>query len=237
MKEVEELIAVFKKNGKPENLEGMQRYGIRFNKAYGCNIPLLRTLAKNYKKNHELALELWKTGVHEAMIMAFLIDDPAKVTLSQAERWLKDVKSWDICDGLCSNLLDKTSFAYEKALEWTDRKNEFEKRAGFVVMTAIAVHDKTVPDDVFIDFLKIIRKHSTDERNFVRKAVNWSLRAIGKRNRNLHEHAVKAAEQIRGIDSKTSRWIANDALREFKSETTLRILELRDRKKLNSKRR
>lgn len=231
MKEVEELIALFKKNGKPENLAGMQRYGIRFDKAYGCNIPFLRTIAKNYKKNHELALELWKTGIHEAMIMAFLIDDPKKVTAAQAERWLKDVKSWDICDGLCSNLLDKTSFAYEKGIEWTARKEEFQKRAGFVIITAMAVHDRKLPDDIFIDFLKIIYDNSTDERNFVKKAVNWSLRTIGKRNKNLHTYAVRAAEQIREIDSKTSKWIANDALREFKSETTERILEMRERKK------
>lgn len=229
MKETEEILSVLKKNGKKENLEGMARFGIRFDEAYGCNIPLLRNLAKSYRKNHELALELWKTGIHEARIMAFLIDDPAKVTETQAERWLKDVKSWDICDGLCSNLLDKTPFAYQKAVKWTKRDKEFEKRAGFVMMAVLAVHDKKQPDETFIEFLEIIFHNSTDERNFVKKAVNWALRQIGKRNRILHGYAIRTAEQIRKNVSKTSKWIANDALRELRNEKTMEVIMRREK--------
>ncbi len=229
MKEAEEILSVLEKNGKKENLEGMARFGIRFDKAYGCNIPLLRNLAKSYTKNHELALELWRTGIHEARIMAFLIDDPAKVTEAQAVRWLKDVKSWDICDGLCSNLLRKTPFAYEKAVEWTQRKKEFEKRAGFVMMAVLAVHDKKQPDETFIGFLKIIYDNCADERNFVKKAVNWALRQIGKRNRILLGYAVRTAEQILQNASKTSKWIANDALREFRSEKTKEVIMRREK--------
>lgn len=229
MKETEEILSVLKKNGKKENLEGMARFGIRFDEAYGCNIPLLRNLAKSYRKNHELALELWKTGIHEARIMAFLIDDPAKVTEAQAERWLKDVKSWDICDGLCSNLLDKTPFAYQKAVEWIKRDKEFEKRAGFVMMAVLAVHDKKQPDETFIEFLEIIFRNSTDERNFVKKAVNWALRQIGKRNRILQGYAVRTAEQILEKAGKTSKWIANDALRELRSEKTKEVIMRREK--------
>jgi 3-methyladenine DNA glycosylase AlkD len=230
MNELKEIISVFKKNGKKENLAGMQKYGIRFDKAYGCSMPVIRNLAKSYRKNHELALELWNTGIHDARILAFLIDDPDKVTIKQAESWLKDVKSWDICDGLCSNLLDKTSFAYKKAVEWSERKEEFQKRAGFVLMAVLPVHDKKQKDETFIDFLPIILEHCTDERNFVRKAVNWALRSIGKRNFRLNELAINTAEQMLSINSKTSKWIANDALRELKNETTKRMLMRREKR-------
>ncbi|MDD5362594.1 MAG: DNA alkylation repair protein [Ignavibacteria bacterium] len=232
MNEVEEILSVFEKNGKEENLKGMARYGIRFEKAFGCNIPLLRNLAKSYKNNHELALKLWKTRIHEARIMAFLIDDYEKVTIAQAENWLKDVKSWDICDGLCNNLLYKTPFAYKKAVEWTKRKDEFRKRAGFVMMAVLSVHDKKQKDETFTGFLEIISKHCDDDRNFVKKAVNWALRSIGKRNFVLNHLAIETAEQIRKNESKTSKWIANDALRELKNEKTMSVI-LRRENKLN----
>jgi len=225
--ELENILNQIKLNGNPANLKGMARYGIRFDEAYGCNIPFLRKLAKNYKGNHDLAMELWRTGLHEARIIAFLIDDPKKVTEPQAERWLKDVKSWDICDGLCSNLIRKTPFAYKKAFEWSSRKEEFQKRAGFVMMAVLAVHDKEADDEIFLEFLDRIEEESSDDRNFVKKAVNWALRQIGKRNRSLHKSAIKASGRIKLQDSKTARWIANDALREFKTETTQKILERR----------
>jgi 3-methyladenine DNA glycosylase AlkD len=225
--ELENILNQIKLNGNPANLKGMARYGIRFDEAYGCNIPFLRKLAKNYKGNHDLAMELWRTGLHEARIIAFLIDDPKKVTEPQAERWLKDVKSWDICDGLCSNLIRKTPFAYKKAFEWSSRKEEFQKRAGFVMMAVLAVHDKEADDEIFLEFLDRIEEESSDERNFVKKAVNWALRQIGKRNSKLHESAIKTAEKIKHQDSKSAGWIANDALREFKTETTQKILKRR----------
>ena len=227
MEIVEDILRLLKSNGNPANLAGMQRFGIRFDEAFGCSVPFMRSLAKKYRKDHRLALKLWKTGIHEARIMAFLIDDPAKVTVSQMERWLKDVKSWDICDGLCSNLFRKTPFALEKALEWTYRTGEFQKRAGFVMMAVMAVHDKTLRESDFKLFLQRIKSEAIDERNFVKKAVNWALRQIGKRDYFLHELAKETALKIRNIDSKSARWIASDALREFQSQTTRKVLEKR----------
>lgn len=229
MEEVKQILERIKKNGNPANLAGMQRYGIRFEEAFGCNIPFLRKLAKEYRNQHTLAMELWKTGIHEARIMSFLIDEPMKVTEGQMEMQLKDIHSWDICDGLCSNLFRKTEFAYKKAIEWSHRKAEFEKRAGFVMMAVMAVHDKKMWDDDFKEFLERIKEESTDERNFVRKAVNWALRQIGKRNYELNRRAIEYAKEIKEMDSKSARWIASDALREFESETTRKVLERRNK--------
>ena len=230
MNDLKDILKLIKSNGNPANLAGMKRYGIRFDEAFGCNIPFLRKLAGQYRNNHELALELWSTGIHEAKIMAFLIDDPSKVTNRQMDKWLKEVKSWDICDGLCSNLLRKTEFAHEKALEWSYRKEEFEKRAGFVMMAVMAVHDKSLTTRDFDLFLKRIKEESTDERNFVKKAVNWALRQIGKRNYELYEKAKTCAKEIKMLDSKSARWVACDALREFSNETTMKVLERRTSK-------
>jgi 3-methyladenine DNA glycosylase AlkD len=225
--DIDFILNQIKENGNPANLEGMARFGIRFDEAFGCNVPFMRKLARNYWGNHDLSLKLWKTGIHEARIIAFLIDDPKKVTESQAESWIKDIKSWDICDGLCSNLIWKTPFAFKKAFEWSRRKEEFQKRAGFVMIAVLAVHDKEADDEIFLEFLDRIEEESSDDRNFVKKAVNWALRQIGKRNRSLHKSAIKASGRIKLQDSKTARWIANDALREFKTETTQKILERR----------
>jgi 3-methyladenine DNA glycosylase AlkD len=200
------------------NVAGMGRYGINVERAYGVNVPVLRAMAKEIGAGHTLAGELWATGVHEARLLACLIDDPARVTGAQAERWARDFDSWDICDGCCSNLLDKTAFAYSKAFEWSAREGEFVKRAGFVLMAALAVHDKKAPDLRFEEFLPVIERESRDERNFVRKAVNWALRNIGKRNRAPNAKAIAAAERIRKIDSRAARWIASDAIRELTSD-------------------
>lgn len=227
MEKTELILDLIKANGNPENLEGMQRYGIRFDKAYGCNIPFLRKLAKQFKKDHYLAKELWATGIHEARIMAFLIDDPKEVTEVQMEKWVRNLNSWDICDGLCSNLFRKTEWAYDKAKEWSGKNEEFVKRAGFVMMAVLAVHDKKADNKTFLEFFDIIEKESIDERNFVKKAVNWALRQIGKRNEVLHKKAIVYAKRIEKQPSRSAKWIAKDALRELKSDTTRRVLERR----------
>ena len=221
------ILDLIQANGNAENLEGMQRYGIRFDKAFGCNIPFLRKLAKQFKKDHYLAKELWATGIHEARIMAFLIDDPKEVTEVQMERWVRNLNSWDICDGLCSNLFRKTEWAYDKAKEWSGKNEEFLKRAGFVMMAVLAVHDKKADNKTFLEFFDIIEKESIDERNFVKKAVNWALRQIGKRNEVLHKKAIVYAKRIEKQPSRSAKWIAKDALRELKSDTTRRVLERR----------
>lgn len=216
----------------PRNVEGMARFGINSKNTLGVSIPMIRDLAKEIVRDpdlrtnvHRLALELWETGIHEARILAGFIDDPKCVTESQMEKWSADFDSWDVCDQVCSSVFDRTDFAHRKALEWSKRKEEFVKRAGFVLMAALAVHDKDADDKMFLRFLPIVKRESIDERNFVRKAVNWALRGIGKRNLSLRIAAVKCAEEILEIDSKTARWIATDALKELKSAAVLKRLK------------
>ena len=218
---INEIINILGPLSKPENLEGMQRYGIRFEKAYGINIPVLRNLAKKYKPNHELALELWETKIHELQLLAIFIDDYKKVDKSQMNKWVKDFASWDICDQCCSNLFGKTPFAYEKAFQWSKSKKEFIKRAGFVLPIAISVHDKKMEDEKFIKFFPMIEREANDERNFVRKAVNWLLRQIGKRNLNLNKKAIRLAEKIKMQNSKSAKWIASDAIRELTEKSKM----------------
>lgn len=211
----EAILGRLKSLGDPKNVEGMARYGIRTAKAYGASTPDIRRLAKEIGKDHKLALALWRTGVHDARSLAALIEDSAKVTTRQMERWVRDFDTWAICDCTCGYVFDKTPFAWDKAIEWTACNGEYVKRAGFVLMAALSVHDKKASDDRFEAFFPYIVKHATDERNFVKKAVNWALRQIGKRNRRLNGLAVKVATKIRKIDSRAARWIAADALREL----------------------
>ncbi|MFH1126408.1 MAG: DNA alkylation repair protein, partial [Candidatus Altiarchaeota archaeon] len=200
--------------------EGMALFGINTANSLGVPIPAIRNIAKQTGKHHPLAIELWKTGIHEARILASIIDNPEKVTEIQMENWVKEFNSWDLCDQVCSNLFDKTKFAYKKAVEWSFRKEEFVKRAGFAIMAALAVQDKKAADVELEKFLPVIKRESTDERNYVKKAVNWALRNIGKRNKNLNKKAIQTAEDIKKISSPAARWIAADALKELKNEKT-----------------
>jgi 3-methyladenine DNA glycosylase AlkD len=205
----------------------MARYGINPENTLGVSIPSLRAMAKRIGTDHALALDLWASGIHEARVLAGLVDDPALVTAAQLERWAKDFDSWDVCDGVCSNLFDRTPYAWDKAVAWSARSREFVKRAGFVLMAALAVHDKTAPDERFKNFLPLIEREAVDERNFVKKAVNWALRQIGKRNRALNRDAIAAAKRIRKVDSRSARWIAADALRELESDAVRQRLNKR----------
>lgn len=215
-KQVEDILNQIKSRAKPGNREGMARFGINVGNAYGVSVKELRTIAKNIGTDHKLARALWKTGNHEARILAGYVADPEEVTERQMEEWARDFNSWDLCDQVCSNLFDRTPYAYKKAAEWSKRDEEFVKRAGFVLMAALSVHDKRAPDAKFEKFLPVIKRHADDDRNFVRKAVNWALRQIGKRNASLNKKAIRAAEEIGQYDSKTARWIAKDALRELR---------------------
>lgn len=214
---VDEAVERLRSMSNPENRDGMARYGINVDKAFCISMPELRGLAKELKKDHGLALELWETGYHEAKILAGLIDDPRMVTEEQMDRWVAGFDSWDVCDQCCSNLFDKTQYAYGKALAWSKDEREFVRRAGFVLMATLAVHDKKAPDKVFELFFPFILKGSIDERNFVKKAVNWALRQIGKRNSELNVKAIAVAKQIQALDSKSARWVAADALKELQS--------------------
>ena len=196
-----------------DNVAGMNAKG-----TLGVPIPVLRKLAREIGKDHALAAELWATGIHEARMLAGFIDDPRLVTARQMDRWVRDFDSWDVCDQVVSNLFDKTEHAYAKAFEWSGTEAEFVKRAGFVMMAALAVHDKRADDAKLAAFLPVIEGAACDERNFVKKAVNWALRQIGKRSRGLNRLAVESGRRIQSLDSRAARWIAADALRELTGE-------------------
>ena len=193
------VLAELKSMGDPEATAGMARYGINADRALGISIPRLQGLAKNIGKNHKLAGELWSCGIHEARILACMIDDPQQVTEAQLERWVKEFDSWDLCDQCCNRLIRKTEFAHQKALAWARRPEEFVKRAGFVLMAVLAVHDKKAADRQFDAFFRLIKKEAVDGRNFVKKAVNWALRQIGKRNTGLNQKAIAVAEDMQRI--------------------------------------
>jgi 3-methyladenine DNA glycosylase AlkD len=211
------ILKQVKVQSNPKNVAGMARFGVRPHHAYGISMPTLRRIAKQAGKDHRLAQKLWRSGIHEARILAALVDVPEQVTEAQMERWTKDFDSWDVCDQVCSNLFDKTAFAYRKAVAWIRRDEEFVKRAGFALMAALAWHDKSASDAAFRKFLPAIKRGATDERNFVKKAVNWALRQIGKRNAARHRAEIATAREIRRIDSPGAQWIAADALRELTS--------------------
>ncbi|VVB84379.1 DNA alkylation repair enzyme [uncultured archaeon] len=213
-----DILQQLKSLSNPESVAGMARFGINPSNTYGVSIPALRKIAQETGRDHALAQQLWSSGIHEARILAGMVDVPDMVSEEQMESWAADFDSWDICDQVCSNLFDKTGLAYQKAIEWSNRKEEFVKRAGFVLMAALAVHDKKAKDKEFLKFLPIIKREAVDDKNFVRKAVNWALRQIGKRNLNLNRAAIETAKEIQEIDSKAARWIAADALRELTDE-------------------
>lgn len=203
---------------RPDGREGMARFGINPDRALGVRIPDLRRLAREIGTNRLLALDLWRTEIHEAQILASMIDDPKAVTERQMESWVADFDSWDLCDQCCGNLFDKTPFAIEKATEWATRDEEFVKRAGFALMAWLAVHDKGTPSKVFLEFLPVIEREAADGRNFVKKAVNWALRQIGKRNRGLNQKAVVVARRLTKDQSAAARWVGAGALRELTSD-------------------
>jgi 3-methyladenine DNA glycosylase AlkD len=214
----DDVITYLKTHANPDNVKGMARYGINPENCLGISIYNLRDYAKTIGKNHDLALELWSSGIHEARLLAVFIDDPDKITSEQMNTWAQDFNSWDICDQACTSLFDQTSFAWEKIFEWAKRDEEFVRRAAFSLIAGLAVHDKTANDKTFEDVFPLITTYAVDERYYVKKAVNWALRNIGKRNVNLNKKTIRLSEEIVKIPSKSARWIAHDAIRELQSE-------------------
>lgn len=196
----------------------MLRFGIDNSKALGVSVPKLRALAKQLSKNQALSLELWETGIHEARILASIIGEPNSVTEHQMDRWTNDFASWDVCDQACGNLFVRTPYIKPKVFEYSRAEREFVKRAGFVLMAEAAMHLKKEPDETFLEFFPVIEREAWDSRNFVKKAINWALRQIGKRNALLYEQAIVTAENILAQERKKASWIALDALRELKSK-------------------
>ena len=217
---LEEIVGELKSQSNPDDIEGMARFGINPDKTYGIRIPVLRKMAKKIKKNHNLAQQLWNLGFRETMILGAMIDDPSLVTETQMEQWVSSpyFSYWEVVDQACMNLFYLTDHAYTKAVEWTMRDEEFVKRAAFSLMAVLAWKDKEAKNEEFVKFLPFIEKESLDERNDVKKAVNWALRQIGKRNLALNKKAIKLAKKILDFDSKSAKWIARDAIRELESD-------------------
>lgn len=226
---VKDVIDLLKSHADARAVEGMSRFGIQGSNALGISMPVLRAIAKEVGKDHAIAEGLWKSGIHEARILAGLVEDVKQVSAAQMEAWVKDFDSWDVCDQVCTEVFRKHPSAYACALKWSRRRPEFEKRAGFALMASLAVHDKKAADDVFLPLLEAIRAGADDERNFVKKAVNWALRQIGKRNRDLNRLAIETAEAIKADGTPSGRWLAADALRELRSEKVQERLHKRGR--------
>ncbi|MCP4072778.1 MAG: DNA alkylation repair protein [Hyphomicrobiales bacterium] len=211
---------------KAENLAGMSRFGIETDNALGVSMPNIRNVGKEITKNHELAQNLWDSGIHEARILASIVDDHKWVTRQQMDEWALDFYSWDLCDQVCGNLFDKSIHADEKIRAWADLREEFVKRAAFALIAWRAVHDKQEKDEVFLAYFPLIEKASDDPRNFVKKAVNWALRQIGKRSQELHAPALAVAKKLASSDNSTRRWIGKDAAKELDSAKLRKRLNL-----------
>lgn len=223
-----EIITELRSLAQPAELEAMARFGLTSDRRLGgISVPTLRGMAKLIGKDHGLALDLWDSGIHEARLLAAMVDDPRTVTEEQMERWAADFDTWDIVDCVCGDLFDKTPFAYRKVIQWSEREAEFVKRAAFALLAESAVHDKASGDDVFMDFLPLIEREAGDPRHYVRKAVNWALRQIGKRNLALNHRAIESALRIQANGIRSARWVASDALRELRSEAVQRRLRQR----------
>ena len=225
MATAKEILDILKCKSNPNQLEGMAKYGMAVERRLGVSVPDMRKIAKELGKNHQLALELWNTGIAEARIVAAMIDDPNEMTDSQMEYWVKDINSWDVCDQVCMNLFEKSPLAWRKIIDWSEREEEFVKRTAFSLIACLAWHDKKAKDEQFIRLFPVIIRGSTDERNFVKKAVNWALRNIGKRNINSNKQAIHTAKEIQKLDSKAARWIASDAIRELDSDAVQKRLK------------
>jgi len=215
---VHRAVAELRRHAEKRNVEGMARFGIRAKKVWGVSKPKLDEIARTIGKNHDLGQKLWETGIHDARLLGMLISESARVTSGQMERWVRDFDNWDVTDGTCCHLFVDAKPAWKKAFAWSKRKKEFEKRAGFALAAYLAVHDKEAGDTPFRKYLEAIEREARDERNFVKKAVNWALRNIGKRNRRLNRAAILTARRIRQRGTRSGRWIAADALRELESD-------------------
>ena len=225
MTSVEQILERLQAQARPDQVAGMARYGMTAQGRLGVSIPALRKLAKEVGRDHQLALALWQTGIPEARILAAMIDDPRELTGEQMESWVRDLDSWDVCDQVCMNLFEKTPLAWPKIRAWAEREEEFVKRAAFALIACLAWHDRQAPDEPFIALLPVLKRGATDERNYVKKAVNWALRNIGKRNPRLNQAAIETAQEIQQMDSQAARWIASDAIRELESQAVQKRLK------------
>jgi 3-methyladenine DNA glycosylase AlkD len=208
----------------------MARYGLVAAKVFGVSVGNVQALAKQIGRDHDLALALWDTEWYEARLLTAFVDDPARVTSSQMDRWARDFENWGDCDTVCMHLFDKTPYAWKKVELWSKRKDEFVKRAAFALLASLALHDRDAKDATFLKGLKTIRAGANDERNFVKKGVNWALRSIGHRNSALHAAAIAEAEHLSESRDSTERWVGKDALRDLMRPIVIKKVAARDRR-------
>jgi 3-methyladenine DNA glycosylase AlkD len=225
--EVDAAIKWLQRHSTKRTLDGMARYGIPSDNAFGVSVGDIRRLAKEIGRNHKLAVALWKTKSYEGRMLACFVDDPQEVTAAQMDRWCRDFDSWAICDTACFHLFDRTSVAWKKARQWSKSHDEFVKRAAFALMASLVVHDKTASDAQFRTFLPMIERGANDDRNFVKKAVNWALRTIGKHSPELNAAALAVAERLASSKQASPRWVGKDAHRELTSAAVHKRLRQR----------
>ncbi|MBM3149556.1 MAG: DNA alkylation repair protein [Chloroflexi bacterium] len=215
---LEEIVSRLHSLANPDNVAGMKRFAVGGKHTLGISVNTLRRLAREIGRNHQTAAGLWATGIHEARILASIIDDPSQVTENQMEEWVAGFDSWDITDQVCMNLFDKTPLAWDKAIQWAGRESEFQKRAGFALMASLAWHDKQAPAEKYLLFFTVIENACGDGRNFVKKAISWALRKIGARDQTLNKLAIETAKRIQKQNTSSARWIARDVLAELESK-------------------
>lgn len=225
--EVQSALTWLERKSTQHDRENLTRFGISAPKAFGVSMANMRLLAKRLGRNHELAAALWDTGWYEARMLASLVDEPESVTPAQMDRWCRDFDNWAICDTVCMHLFDRTPHAWRKLAQWSNRRDEFAKRAAFALLACLALHDKLTADEPFFEGLLLVERAATDERNFVKKAVNWALRAIGERNPALNTAAVTVARRLADSPQAAARWVGKGALRELGSPAVLRRLATR----------
>jgi 3-methyladenine DNA glycosylase AlkD len=217
MDRLHEAMELLQRQARPAELAGMARFGINPEGRLGLSVPAMRRIAKSLGREHALALTLWDSGVPDARIVAAMVAEPQRLTARQMDAWVSDFNSWDVCDQVCANAFSAAPLAWDKVQEWSGRDEEFVRRAAFALLAALVVHDKQASDARFLDALALIETAANDERNYVKKAVNWALRCIGKRNPALNAAAIACAQRIRLQGTRAARWIAADALRELGS--------------------
>ena len=225
--EIQVVIAGLKRRGTRRTRDGMARYGLPSDKAFGVPVGTMQQMAKRLGRNHELAAALWHTGWYEARMLASFVDEPARVTPAQMDRWCRDFDNWGICDTVCFHLFDRTPHAWRKVEQWSSRRDEFVKRAAFALLASLTAHDKRADDEAFLRGLLLVERAATDERNFVKKSVNWALRCIGKRSPGLNAAAVAVAQRLSASPQPAARWVGKDALRELTSAAVIRRLAAR----------
>jgi len=212
-------------HARPGELAGMARFGIVGDNRLGLSMPAMRSIAKTLGQDHALATALWDTGIPDARIVAGMVAEPARLTSRQMDAWARDFASWDVCDQVCGSAFLASPLAWRKVPVWAGRQDEFVRRAAFALLATLAVHDKAASNAPFMDALNVIEAAADDERNFVKKAVNWALRNIGKRNQALNDAAIACARRIQLQGSHAARWIAADALRELSSVAVQKRLQ------------